>query len=143
MNKYRRARVVAMQVLYGSELNPNMELPMAMIRERVKNDLEQVDYACKLLHGIQQDQETIDARISAVLQNWKFQRLAPVDRNILRIGTFELLEATEPVAIVINEAIEIAKEYGDKNSGRFVNGVLDKVRIELEKERSEEENGAF
>ncbi len=143
MNKYRRARVVAMQVLYGSELNPNTELPMAMIRERVKNDLEQVDYACRLLRGVQQDQEAIDARISAVLQNWKFQRLAPVDRNILRIGTFELLEATEPVAIVINEAIEIAKEYGDKNSGRFVNGVLDKVRIELEKERSEEENGAF
>lgn len=143
MNKYRRARVVAMQVLYGSELNPNTELPMAMIRERVKNDLEQVDYACKLLRGVQQDQEAIDARISAVLQNWKFTRLAPVDRSILRIGTFELLEATEPVAIVINEAIEIAKEYGDKNSGRFVNGVLDKVRIELEKERSEEENGAF
>ena len=135
MARYRRAREVVLQVLYGQELNPDLGPQNNMITERVKNDMDEERYAHRLLDGIHLGQADLDARISAVLQNWKLERLAVTDRNVLRIGVFELLYTSEPAAIIINEAIEIAKEFGDKKSGGFVNAVLDKIRLNIEAER--------
>lgn len=134
IDKNRRARTVALQVLFSQDLNPDAGVPDDMIQERVKRDPEQVRYAHQLIEGVALQKKEIDAQIEAVLENWKFSRLAETDKNVLRIGVFELMNSREPVAILINEAIEIAKEYGDKKSGGFVNGVLDKIRKNLEAE---------
>ena len=72
--------------------------------------------------------DELDETVSKYATNWKLGRMATIDRNILRIATFELLHAADiPPKVAINEAIEMAKKYGDKNSGKFVNGVLDKI----------------
>ncbi len=134
IDKNRRARVVALQVLYSHDLNPVQESPDAMVRERVKNDVDQIRYAHWLIEGVTIQQKEIDAKIECVLQNWRFARLAETDKNVLRIGVFELMNAQESVGILMNEAIEIAKEYGDQKSGAFVNGVLDKIRKNLASE---------
>ena len=134
IDKNRRARTVALQVLFSQDLNPDAGVPDDMIQERVKRDPEQIRYAHHLIDGVTLQKKEIDAQIEAVLENWKFSRLAETDKNVLRIGVFELMNSKEPVAILINEAIEIAKEYGDKKSGGFVNGVLDKIRKNLEAE---------
>lgn len=132
IDKNRRARVVALQVLFSRALNPNQGSQEEMIAERVKKDEEQIRYANRLISGVTLRMDELDGQIKAVLENWKFSRLAETDKNVLRIGTYELMNIREPVAILINEAIEIAKEYGDKKSGSFVNGVLDKIRKNLE-----------
>ena len=134
IDKNRRARTVALQVLFSQDLNPGAGVPDDMIQERVKKDPDQVRYAYQLIDGVTLQKKEIDAQIEAVLENWKFSRLAETDKNVLRIGVFELMNSKDPVAILINEAIEIAKEYGDKKSGGFVNGVLDKIRKNLEAE---------
>ena len=134
IDKNRRARTVALQVLFSQDLNPGAGVPDDMIQERVRKDPEQVRYAHQLIDGVTLQKNEIDAQIEAVLENWKFSRLAETDKNVLRIGVFELMNSKDPVAILINEAIEIAKEYGDKKSGGFVNGVLDKIRKNLEAE---------
>jgi len=134
IDKNRYARIVALQILFSQALNPDAGVPDDMIRERVKNDPEQIRYAHRLVDGVTLQKKEIDAQIEAVLENWKFTRLAETDKNVLRIGVFELMNTREPLAILINEAIEIAKEYGDKKSGGFVNGVLDKIRKNLEAE---------
>lgn len=131
IDKNRRARVVALQVLFSNDLNPGQGSPDEMVRERVRNDVDQIRYAHRLIEGVTLRMKELDEQIEAVLENWKFSRLAETDKNVLRIGTFELMTSREPVAILMNEAIEIAKEYGDKKSGGFVNGVLDKVRKNL------------
>ena len=110
IDKNRRARTVALQVLFSQDLNPDAGVPDDMIRERVKNDPELVRYAYFLIEGVTQQKKEIDAYIEAVLENWKFSRLAETDKNVLRIGVFELMNTRDPVGILINEAIEIAKE---------------------------------
>lgn len=132
IDKNRRARVVALQVLFSKALNPTQGGQEEMIAERVKHDEEQIRYANRLINGVGLRMEELDAQIEAVLENWKFSRLAETDKNVLRIGIYELMNIREPVAIIMNEAIEIAKEYGDKKSGSFVNGVLDRIRKNLE-----------
>lgn len=138
MPKRRRARVVAFQILYGIELNPGQDMPEDMIQERVRKDETLIRYAKQLVTGIQLRQKTIDEQLQGALQNWKLDRLAVTDKNILRIGVYELLYTQTPPAVAINEAIEMAKEYGEKNSGGFVNGVLDTIYKRLQKESSEE-----
>ncbi|MBE6427669.1 MAG: transcription antitermination factor NusB [Planctomycetaceae bacterium] len=132
IDKNRRARVVALQVLFSNDLNPGQQMPEDMISERVKKDEEQIRYAHRLIEGVTLRKKELDSLIESVLVNWRFSRLAETDKNVLRIGVYELMNVKEPVAILMNEAIEIAKEYGDKKSGGFVNGVLDKVRKILE-----------
>ncbi|MDO4571388.1 MAG: transcription antitermination factor NusB [Planctomycetia bacterium] len=136
MDKFRRARVVALQTLYSYELNSGQDIPEEMIRERVKNDEESIRYARRLVLGVPLHQKEIDEKIESSLRNWRLNRLAATDRNILRVGVYELMFSDEPVAIIINEAIEIAKEYGDKKSGGFVNAVLDNIRKKIEEERA-------
>lgn len=128
----RRARVVAFQILYADEVNPMQKIPEEMIRERVHGDAQQIDFAQELLRGFFQHREEIDDLIRGAADNWAFNRLAPTDRNILRVGIYELLYTDTPAAQTINEAIEIAKEYGGPNSGGFVNAILDRIRKDRE-----------
>lgn len=86
-------------------------------------------YAFKLLSGIAEKMEQIDAKIREHALNWRLERIAGTDRNLLRIGIFELLFADDvPAQVAINEAVEIAKRFGTEDSPSFINGVLDAVQ---------------
>lgn len=85
-----------------------------------------------LVSGVCAERGEIDALLEKFASNFRLQRLAAVDRNILRMAVYELLHPAEaPAAVVINEAIEIAKRFGSEDSGRFVNGLLDRIRLEI------------
>ncbi len=85
-------------------------------------------FANRLIAGVEENLEAIDAKISQYATNWQLKRMAVIDRNILRLGTYELLYADDiPPKVTINEAVELAKKYGDLESGKFVNGILDKI----------------
>jgi N utilization substance protein B len=89
-----------------------------------------------LVRGVAKHRRVIDETIERVSINWRLDRMAKVDRNVLRLAVYELLETDVPVKVVINEAIELGKKYGSESSGAFVNGVLDKVAAGLPPERA-------
>jgi N utilization substance protein B len=96
---------------------------------------EVMDLAEALVRGVAGHRRAIDETIERVSINWRLDRMAKVDRNVLRLAVYELLETDVPVKVVINEAIELGKKYGSESSGAFVNGVLDKVAAGLPPER--------
>jgi N utilization substance protein B len=86
------------------------------------------EYAEKLVNGTRQNLEKIDAWIERFTENWDIRRMAYVDRNILRLSTFEMVLSGEvPMKVAINEAVELAKRFGEPDSSKFVNGILDKI----------------
>lgn len=94
------------------------------------------EFAGALVSGTLEQREAIDARLQAVTRNWDLRRMANVDRNVLRMAIYELqFGKGVPPKVAINEAIELAKKYSTANSGGFVNGILDRVRLDLEQER--------
>jgi N utilization substance protein B len=89
----------------------------------------------RLVEGVKEFQHEIDALIERFSENWKIGRMSRVDRNVLRIAVYELLHCHDiPPKVSINEAIDIGKKFGTEDSGAFINGILDSVRISLEKE---------
>ena len=89
------------------------------------------NFSERIIRGIEQHQEDLDRIIEQYSSNWKIDRMAHVDRNILRIAVYELLYCDDiPPKVAINEAIDIGKKYGSEDSGAFINGVLDKVKSE-------------
>lgn len=90
-----------------------------------------------LARGVWGMRQSIDARLAAAARNWSLDRMTPVDRNILRLGVYELMECLDtPAAVVIDEAVELAHRFGDLNAPGFVNGVLDAVHRELVETRT-------
>lgn len=134
----RKAREYALQILYALDLNPADTgdfLKVFWEMNETKPEVE--EYATLLVKGTLENREKIDALISAHSSHWKIDRMPATDRNILRIGTYELLEEqTVPPKAVINEAIEIAKKFGTTDSATFINGVLDSIHQELYKTSS-------
>ena len=125
----RKSRELALQILFQTEFTPEVTMQdMASVFEK-KIDSQIMDYTMMLVKGVKQHREKIDARIQEASRHWKIDRMASVDRNILRSAVFEMLHAVEPMEpkIVINEAIEIAKVFGTQDSGSFVNGILDQI----------------
>ena len=95
-------------------------------------DAEGREYADALVRGVRNDSEKLDERIRAASQNWRLERMARIDRNALRLGTYELLTRTDvPRAVVLDEAVELAKRFGGEESSKFVNGVLDRIADDL------------
>ena len=131
-----RSREMALQVLYQADLLGDGCLEG--IEQTLRADghpAEVVDYAFALARGVRANREGIDARLAAAAQHWSVPRMAVVDRNVLRLGLEELLRHPEvPPRVVINEAIELAKRFSTGASGAFVNGVLDRIRRDLEAE---------
>ena len=118
-----------MQALYRSEVVGN---GLAQVREEIGEEAGLPDdvreYAIQLIDLVTQHVEEIDAALEQALTHWKLKRLAVVDRCVLRIGVAELLfEPDVPARVALDEAIEVAKEFGSGESGRFVNGVLDRI----------------
>lgn len=125
----RKSRELALQILFQTEFTPEVTMQdMASVFEK-KIDSQIMDYTMMLVKGVKQHREKIDSQIQEASRHWKIDRMASVDRNILRSAVFEMLHAVEPMEpkIVINEAIEIAKVFGTQDSGSFVNGILDQI----------------
>lgn len=127
MGTRRRARELALQLLYQFELTDASPEEMQEGFEEWKNAGDGVrQFADALLRGTLGKLGEIDAELGRQTTHWRLERLAAVDRNIIRLAMYELIYDTDtPHAVVIDEAIEIAKKFGAKDSGRFVNGVLD------------------
>ena len=127
----RDAREWALQILFGMEFNRDTD-PVPVVEGFMQ------DKACTppvrafmqaLVDGVLTHREAIDAVISTAAQHWDIRRMGGVERNVLRIGVFELLYCEEvPPASAINEAVDIAKYFSSRESGRFINGILDQVR---------------
>lgn len=124
--KRREARMLALQALYEIDVTSH---PLDEVNARTAEDLEVEDsirdHVIRLTRGVIADQETIDTYIANAAPAFPIPQIATVDRNILRVAVFELLhEEDVPVRAIINEAVELAKQFGGPSSGRFVNGVL-------------------
>ncbi|NWF99924.1 MAG: transcription antitermination factor NusB [Thermoanaerobaculaceae bacterium] len=127
MGTRRRGRELALQMLYQYELagTPPEEISTSL-EELQQAPAAAQEFALELVRGVVANLEAIDARIAAQADNWRLDRMAAVDRNVLRLALFELLfQRDTPPAVVIDEAVEIAKRFGSEKSGQFVNGVLD------------------
>ena len=131
-----RAREVAMQMLYQRDLNPDASADVirSMIAEELREPHLQ-EFAWSLFAGVVEWRAQIDRQIEEIAANWQLSRMAPTDRNILRLGAFELLHTETPHRVAIDEAIEMAKKFGSMQSFQFVNGILDRL-IPDEKRKS-------
>jgi transcription antitermination protein NusB len=125
----RESRRLALQVLYAADLAPGAT-PDAVF-ERVADNFDlhpgALVFAKELVCGTMAARDAIDARIAAHARNWRIQRMAAVDRNLLRLAVYELLHTDTPAEVVIDEAVDLAHEFGGERSPAFINGVLDAV----------------
>ena len=129
MSRRSRAREVVLQVLFQDDLNPSHSLRASedFLRSRLQNNRDLVEFANSLLSGTRRNRPELDALLVAQADNWSLERMAATDRNILRLAAFEILYTETPGRVAINEAVELAKRFGSKNSAQFVNGVLDSL----------------
>jgi N utilization substance protein B len=130
MARRSRAREVALQLLYQHDLNPDVARPAIerFVHDRLR-DPDIGPFCLGLYDGVIGHAKEIDERLSAAAQNWRLPRMAAVDRNVLRLGAYELFFTPEtPASVTLNEAIELARRYGAAGSPAFVNGVLDRLR---------------
>ena len=134
MGLRRDAREAAVQFLYQLDTHKPADVEKALAEFWKQNEEPQNvrEFAADLLRGTLEKLPEIDARLRTLADNWDFERLAVVDRNILRLALYEMLFRTEiPPVVSINEAIEIAKKFSSAESGKFVNGLLDRVKKDL------------
>lgn len=125
MNR-RTAREKAMQILFQHDFN-DIDLEEAI--EEFLEPEEHDEYLVQLIHGVKEHIKEIDAMINEYLVNWTIERIASVEKTVLRIATYEFNYLDDiPTSVSINEAIELAKKFGDEKSGKFVNGVLSKIQ---------------
>ena len=136
MGKRTKARECAVQMLYQWESTREPIDRVAGLFWKVRTTTDETRAAAeRLARGAHREVETLDAAIAAALTNWRFDRVAAVDRNILRVAAYELAhEPATPSAVIIDEAVEMAKRFGEADSPAFVNGVLDAVRRAVRKD---------
>ena len=125
-----------MQVLYQIDItsdNPQAVLDNYWAGNKQPQEVR--DFSVNIVKGTCQRKDEIDKLITKYAENWTISRMAVVDRNILRMAVYELLHCPDiPPKVCINEAIELAKEFGDSQSGKFVNGILDRIHKEAKKD---------
>lgn len=134
-----RAREAALQLLYRAEVGGlDAEAATREYWEGAAEYLEgDAEYSVRafaetIVDGVRAGQDALDQRITAALTNWRLERVALIDRLILRMAAFELTRGSDPPAVVIDEAIELARRFGGDDSVRFVNGVADAIRKKLD-----------
>jgi N utilization substance protein B len=129
MAKRSRAREVVLQLLFQRDLNPYVDRAAVerFARDRLRDPVLE-PYCLGLYDGVISHLAELDAQLAAVAENWRVPRMPVVDRNVLRLGAYELAHVPEtPPAVTLNEAIELARRYGSADSPSFVNGVLDRL----------------
>jgi transcription antitermination factor NusB len=130
MRKRTQARECALKILYQSDVTRREIDPCAKAFWTSVEDIDHTvqEFTDRLTKGIDGKIKDIDEKISQYATNWQLKRMAIIDRNVLRLGVYELLYASDiPPKVSINEAVELAKKYGDVESSKFVNGILDKI----------------
>jgi N utilization substance protein B len=127
------AREAALQMLFAIDATgSDVDQAIMDFWRELPGDAEGREYADALVRGVRSDADSLDERIRAASQNWRLERMARIDRNALRLGTYELLTRTDvPRAVVLDEAVELAKRFGSEESSKFVNGVLDRIADDL------------
>jgi N utilization substance protein B len=143
MGSRRKAREHALKLLYQFDIAPaeaDRALELYWSGERVRPEVR--DFADRIVRGVLENLGQIDGLISGHTHHWKIRRIAAVDRNLLRLAIWEFLHEPEtPRAVIINEALEIAKRYSTEDSSQFINGILDGIRKLLEGEDSHRAEG--
>ena len=137
MAKRSRAREVAVQLLFQRDHNPTVDRPSIdrFVMNRLR-DPGMEAFCLGLYDGVVDHQADIDERRTAAAENWRLARMSTVDRNILRLGAYELLYSFDtPPAVALDEAISLARRLGTKESPSFVNGVLDQLRLSVSPSR--------
>ncbi|MBN2283618.1 MAG: transcription antitermination factor NusB [Deltaproteobacteria bacterium] len=133
MGHRRKAREVALQVLYQvdvSRIDPEEAIELYWMNFDVAENVR--DFASELIRGTRNHIREIDGLIKSCSEHWSLDRMARVDKNILRMAVFELLYCEDiPPKATLNEAIDLGKEYGSENSGSFINGILDAIYSKL------------
>ncbi len=127
MSRRSKAREVALQVLYQDDVNPTVDSLVVdeFVRARLKQD-ELVGFARSLIAGVRRNRTELDVLLAKTADHWSLERMAATDRNVLRLGAYEILYTETPGRVAINEAVELAKRFGIAHSAHFVNGILDK-----------------
>ena len=134
MGARRSGREAALQMLFqleGSGVSADQAVALYW-RTFEDADPEGKSYADTIVRGVADILDAIDKKVAAASQNWRLERMSRVDRNLLRLGTWELMFRSDvPRAVILDEAVELAKRFGSEDSGAFVNGVLDRIATDL------------
>lgn len=134
-------RAVILQTLYEWDFYGGKKDITEILDRNMKDfapDVDEPEFAWKILKGVAEHLKDVDAKIGEVAPEWPMDRIAVIDRNILRLGLYELMYANPeevPPKVAINESIELAKNYGGPNAGRFINGVLGTVFKKMQEEK--------
>ncbi|MET0752822.1 MAG: transcription antitermination factor NusB [Pyrinomonadaceae bacterium] len=139
MGTRRKARECALQMLFAADVAKTGESALTTdywseLGEAGLDDLTR-EFADKLVRGALQKLETIDDRIRTRAEHWRIERMAIVDRNILRLAVYEFLFEETPATVIINEALEIARRFSTFEATQFINGILDAIKHDLEKQK--------
>ena len=132
----RQNRVAALQFLYACSLNPPEDLPgqLNLFFSGKDQDREYFSFAEELIHGVLEHLDEVDAEIRNYAENWDFERIAKMDLSILRLAIYELLKRLDiPPIVSINEAIDLSKQFSGPDSKRFINGILDKMKGQIQR----------
>jgi len=129
MGNRRKARELALNALFQGEMTATSAVEnFPLLCENFEINKKAIPYGQELVYGITDKWEEINAKIAESAVNWRVSRMSVLDRNIIRLAAYEMMFKEEvPPRVAIDEAIELAKRYGDDGSGRFVNGVLDRI----------------
>ncbi|MHB8969299.1 MAG: transcription antitermination factor NusB [Pirellulaceae bacterium] len=138
MSRRSRAREVVLQVLFEDDLNPSHSLTASdrFLQERLHHDPVLVKFASALLAGVRRHRPEVDQLLADRAQNWSLRRMAVTDRNVLRLGAYEILFTDVPDRAAVNEAVDLARRFGSRQSGQFVNGILDRFLKEAEQQET-------
>jgi transcription antitermination protein NusB len=134
MTRRTRAREVVLQVLYQDDLNAGHDPAdtETFVHSRLHAP-ELVEFANSLIAGVRRNRQELDQVLAQTADHWSLERMAATDRNLLRLGAFEILHSDTPERVAINEAVELAKRFGSRQSAQFVNGILDRLLAGHEK----------
>ena len=137
MGNRRKSRELAMQALFYMDMSRDegKDVLLARFCEHFKPSNKAKPFFLELVNGVMQARSEIDAIIERFSSNWKISRMPCVDRNIMRVAVYEMINCDDiPTKVSINEAIDIGKRFGTEESGAFINGILDSIRKALENE---------
>jgi N utilization substance protein B len=136
MGDRRQSRELALQALFFLDMNSSNDVAADVEAFCLENETDLTPtvrpFFMDLVQGVLTAMDKIDPMLETYSKNWKVSRMPVVDRNIMRIAAFELLERPDiPPSVTINEAVDIAKKYSTRESGSFVNGILDRIRLSI------------
>ncbi len=134
MGTRRKARECALQMLYAADAAKTMSnFPTAKFWENLEPEVDEKtrEFADKIVLGTIQELEAIDALIKKRAEHWRIERMAIVDRNVLRLAVYEFVYTDTPATVIINEALEITRRFSSPEAPQFINGILDAVKFDI------------